>query len=257
WATIGKEVAHIEEATLQDVKDFFFRFYTPDNAVLVVAGGVQDGKVLELAEKWFGGIQRNIGKREAYPVEPVQSEQRRLEVRCDIPYDALYMAFHACSRLDPDFYATDLLTDVLSRGRSSRLYNRLVKEQMLFSDVHAYLTGDMDKGLVVVEGKLIKGVPISQAEEAVRKELDHIMNEAVEQHELDRVKNKVESTIEFSEMELSSRALSLAIAESMGDVNLVNTELKNYSAVTVSDLQKAARKVFLPTNCSILHYLSA
>lgn len=257
WATIGKEVAHIEEATLQDVKDFFFRFYTPDNAVLVVAGGVQEGKVLELAEKWFGGIQRNIDKREAYPVEPMQSEQRRLEVRRDIPYDALYMAFHACSRLDPDFYATDLLTDVLSRGRSSRLYNRLVKEQMLFSDVHAYLTGDMDKGLVVVEGKLIKGVPISQAEEAVRKELDHIMNEAVEQHELDRVKNKVESTIEFSEMELSSRALSLAIAESMGDVNLVNTELKNYSAVTVSDLQKAARKVFLPTNCSILHYLSA
>ncbi|MFM9026621.1 MAG: M16 family metallopeptidase, partial [Bacteroidota bacterium] len=161
WATIGKEVSHIEEATLQDVRDFFFKYYTPDNAVLVVAGGVKEGSVVELAEKWFGGIQRNIASRPPYPAEPRQQEERRLTVKRDIPFDALYMAFHACSRLDDDFYATDLMTDILSRGKSSRLYNVLVKEKKLFSDVSAYLTGDFDKGLVVVEGKLLKGVSIN------------------------------------------------------------------------------------------------
>lgn len=256
WSTIGKEVSHIENATLQDVRDFFFRYYTPDNAVLVVAGGVQEEKVVELAEKWFGTIRRNIGARLPYTTEPRQERERRLEVKRDIPFDALYMAFHACSRLDADFYATDLLTDVLSRGKSSRLYNVLVKQKKLFSDVSAYLTGEFDKGLVLVEGKLLKGVDIHTAEKAIRAELDSIMNEPVSDHELDRAKNKVESTIEFSEMDLSSRALSLAIADYMGDPDLVNTELQKYSAVTKEDILRIAKDVFRPTNASILHYLS-
>ncbi|MFM9026834.1 MAG: M16 family metallopeptidase, partial [Bacteroidota bacterium] len=256
WATIGKEISHIEQATLQDVRDFFFRYYTPDNAVLVVAGGVQEKKVVELAEKWFGDIRRDIGTRAPYESEPRQEEERRLTVKRDIPFDALYMAFHACSRLDDEFYATDLMTDVLSRGKSSRLYNVLVKEKKLFSDVSAYLTGEFDKSLVIIEGKLLKGVSIESAEKEVRAELDRIMTEPVAEHELDRVKNKVESTIEFSEMDLSSRALSLAIADYMGDPDLVNTELMKYQAVSIDDVQRVAMEVFRPTNASILYYLS-
>ncbi|MFM9050870.1 MAG: M16 family metallopeptidase [Bacteroidota bacterium] len=256
WATIGKEISHIEQATLQDVRDFFFRYYTPDNAVLVVAGGVQEKKVVELAEKWFGDIRRDIGTRAPYDSEPRQEEERRLTVKRDIPFDALYMAFHACSRLDDEFYATDLMTDVLSRGKSSRLYNVLVKEKKLFSDVSAYLTGEFDKSLVIIEGKLLKGVSIESAEKEVRAELDRIMTEPVAEHELDRVKNKVESTIEFSEMDLSSRALSLAIADYMGDPDLVNTELMKYQAVSIDDVQRVAMEVFRPTNASILYYLS-
>lgn len=256
WATIGKELAHIEQATLEDVRNFFFRFYTPDNAILVVAGGVKRDDVVALAEKWFGPIKRNMGQRNPLPVEPVQNEYRSLSVQRDIPFDSIYMAFHACSRLDPEFYATDLLTDVLSRGKSCRLYNSLVKEKKLFSSVNAYLTGDFDKGLVVVEGKLLKGVSTGDAEAAIRLELDRIMNEEVTPEELTRSKNTVESTIEFSEMELSSRALSLAIAEYMGNPDLVNTEMERYAVVKASDLQLVARQVFRKENCSVLHYLS-
>ena len=256
WATIGKEIAHIEQATLQDVRDFFFRYYCPDNAILVVAGGVKTDEVLKLAEKWFGGIERKINNRLPYPSEPVQTAQRRLTVNRDIPFDAIYMAFHACSRLDSEFYATDLMTDILSRGKSSRLYNRLIKEKKLFSDISAYLTGDFDKGLVVVEGKLLKNVDINQAEAAIWEELNVICEELVGEAELEKVKNKVESTIEFSEMDLSGRALSLAIAEYMGDTALVNTEMKLYTAVTKAHIRDAAKSIFKIENASVLHYLT-
>lgn len=256
WATIGKEVAHIEQATLGDVKDFFNRHYAPDNAVMVVAGGVKSDEVVRLAEKWFGAIKRHAGERHSYPAEPAQTEDRELTVRRDIPFDSIYLAFHACSRLDHEFYATDLMTDVLSRGKSSRLYNRLVKERKLFSDVQAYLTGDFDKGLVVVEGKLIKGVAMQDAQAAIREELARISEDLVSEAELERAKNKVESTIEFSEIDLAGRALALAIADYMGDANLVNTELGRYSAVTREQIRSAAKNVFRQGNASILHYLS-
>ncbi|MFM2135332.1 MAG: hypothetical protein RL021_732 [Bacteroidota bacterium] len=256
WATIGKEVSHIEEATLGDVKDFFHRHYAPDNAVMVVAGGVNTEDVVLLAEKWFGEIKRNAGQRPAYPAEPVQTEDRELTVKRDIPFDSVYMAFHACSRLDEEFYATDLMTDILSRGKSSRLYNRLVKQQKLFSDVQAYLTGDFDKGLVVVEGKLIKGVAMQDAESAIREELKSITDDLVSEAELERAKNKVESTIEFSETDLAGRALALAVADYMGDANLVNSEMARYSAVTREQIRASAKNVFRPGNASVLHYLS-
>lgn len=256
WATIGKEIAHIEQATLQDVRDFFFKFYTPDNGILVVAGGVKTEEVVTLAEKWFGEIRRTIGPRAPYAVEPVQTEARELTVKRDIPYDAIYIAYHACTRLEKEFYATDLMTDILSRGKSSRLYNRLIKEKKLFSDISAYLTGDFDKGLVVVEGKLLKGVRMADAEASIMEELQLIATELVADHELEKVKNKVESTIEFSEMDLSGRALALAVAEYMGDTDLVNTEIDLYTAVTKEDIRTVAAQVFRKENSSVLHYLT-
>ncbi|MBL7948652.1 MAG: insulinase family protein [Bacteroidia bacterium] len=256
WATIGKEVSHIEEATLQDVRDFFQRYYSPDNAILVVAGGVKADEVFSLADKWFGTIDRKMGARHPYPVEPVQDTPRELSVNRKVPYDALYMAFHCCSRLDPEFYALDLLTDIMSRGKSSRLYNALVKQRKLFSEVHAYGTGDFDKGLVVVEGKLVKGVKMEDAEAAVWEELNRLTAQPVEATELEKVKNKVESTLEFSEMDLSGRALNLAIAEYMGDPELINTELGLYQAVSAAQVQQQAQQVFNKKNVSVLRYFS-
>lgn len=256
WATIGKEVSHIEQATLEDVRDFFFRYYTPDNAILVVAGGVKKEEVLILAEKWFGEIKRTIGQRKPYPAEPPQTEARELTVHRDIPFDSIYIAYHACSRTDKAFYATDLMTDILSRGKSSRLYNALVKEKKLFSDISAYLTGDFDNGLVIVEGKLIKGIAMEEAENAIYFELERMTKELVEEEELVRVKNKVESTIEFSETDLSGRALALAVADYMGDIHLVNTEMKLYAAVSREEVQLIAKSVFRKENSSVLHYLS-
>ena len=256
WATIGKDVSHISEASVEDVRKFFFKYYCPDNAVLVVAGNVKAENIFALAEKWFGEITRKMEKRSPYPVEPEQTEYRELTVERDIPYDSVYRAYHMCSRLEPEFYAVDLLSDVMSRGRSSRLYNSLVKEKKLFTEVNAYPTSDFDRGLFVVEGKLVKGISMKEAEEGLDAVIHFLCNETVSTDELEKVKNKVESTIEFSEMDLSGRALNLAIAAYMGDVNLINTELKLYRKVTKEDIQTQAKKLFRKTNCSTLYYLS-
>jgi predicted Zn-dependent peptidase len=256
WATIGKEVAHIEHASLQEVRNFFHRYYAPDNAILVVAGGVKADEVFEQAARWFGTIERKTGIRLPYPAEPEQREMRELSVTRKVPYDALYMVFHCCSRLDPEFYALDLMTDILSRGKSSRLYNALVKQRKLFSELHAYGTGDFDKGLVVVEGKLVKGVRMEDAEAAVWEELDRLRTEPVSAVELEKVKNKVESTLEFSEMDLSGRALNLAIAEYMGDPGLINTEVKLYARVNAEHIREQAQAVFRRDNLSVLRYFA-
>lgn len=256
WATIGKEVAHIENATMDDVKEFFFRFYCPDNAIMTVAGNVNSENVFELAEKWFGEIKRKIAPRVPYKAEPEQTVARSLTVERDIPFDSIYMAYHCCSRLDPEFYAVDLLTDILSRGKSSRLYNSLLKEKKLFTEINAYQTSDFDKSLLIIEGKLVKGVSMEQAEAAIREEIKKITDALVSDDELQKVKNKVESTIEFSEMDLSSRSLNLAFAEYMGDVNLVNTEIKLYQKVSREEIREQAAKIFKEQNCSTLYYLA-
>lgn len=254
WATIGKEISHIENATMEDVKSFFFRYYCPDNAIMTVAGNVKASEVFELAEKWFGEIKRNIAPRAQYPKEPEQTEARSLTVERDIPFDAIYKAYHCCSRLDPEFYAVDLLTDILSRGKSSRLYNSLLKQKKLFTEINAYHTADFDQSLLVVEGKLVKGVSMEQAEAGIQEEIQKIVNETVSDEELQKVKNKVESTMEFSEMDLSSRSLNLAFAEYMGNANLVNTEINLYQKVSKADIQNQARKIFRKENCSTLYY---
>jgi predicted Zn-dependent peptidase len=257
WSTIGKEISHVANASMDDVKDFFYRFYCPDNAILSVAGNVKADSVFELAEDWFGGIDRKAEKRNLYPVEPLQTEKRELRVERDIPFDSVYRAYHTCARTDPEFYAVDLLTDVLNRGKSSRLYNSLVKEKKLFTEIGTYTTSEFDKGLVVISGKLVKGVSMQDAGSAIDEELDKVINGDIRDEEVEKVINKVESTMEFSEMDLADRALNLAIADYMGDVNLVNTEMERYRAVTASAIKEQAAKVFRESNCSVLYYMSS
>lgn len=256
WATIGKVIEHIENATLEDVRDFFFRFYCPDNAIMTVAGGVKAEEIFVLAEKWFGEIKRNTPPRLPYPQEPEQKEYRELTVHRDIPYNSIYRAYHMCSRLDPKFYSVDLLSDILSRGKSSRLFNSLVKEKKLFSDVSAYGTADFDKGLLVIEGKLVDGVKMEDAEAAIDHELKKVCSELISKEELEKVLNKVESTMEFSQMDLADRALNLAIAEYMGDAELINSELALYRKVTAEEIRASAVEIFRKENCSTLYYLS-
>ncbi len=256
WATIGKEISHIEDANLEDVKSFFNKFYCPDNAIMVVAGNVKTEDIYKRAEEWFGEIKRSVQRERKYTSEPKQTEKRELTVERNIPFDSIYKAYHCCSRLDKEFYAVDLLTDILSRGKSSRLYNELVKNKKLFSEINAYTTGDFDKALVVVEGKLVKGVSVKDAEQAIEVELNKVKEELISSEELDKVKNKVESTMVFSEIDVSGRALNLAIAEYMGDINLINTEINLFRSVTAKDIQQQAQEIFKETNCSTLYYLA-
>lgn len=254
WATIGKEISHIENATMQDVKDFFYKHYLPNNAILSVAGDVDVVEVKKLAEKWFGNIPSgNVPKRDL-PIEPKQKEERRLSVERDVPANAIYKAYHMCKKTDDDFYATDLLSDVLSLGNSSRLYQALVKEQKLFSEISAYVMGSFDDGLFIINGNLQDNVSFEIAEKAIEQELTKIKETLVQAKELEKVKNKIISTLLFSETSVLNKAMNLAISELLGDANDVNTEEEKYMKVTPEDIKKVANKVLIPANCSTLIY---
>ncbi len=256
WMTIGKELKHIEEAQLQDVKNFFFKHYTPVNAILVVAGNVETDKVMQLAEKWFGPIPSGEKYVRQLPKEPVQTEARRLEVTADVPLDAFVKTWHMASRLERGYYVTDLITDILGGGASSRLYQALIKEKKLFSSIECYHFGSIDNGLLTIEGKLVKGVNIEEAHEAVNEEVEKMKTELVDEKELQKVINKTESTILFEDMSVMSRANSLAYYELLGDAELMNDELQRYQSITAQELLEESKKIFAESNSNTLYYMS-
>ena len=256
WMTIGKELSHVENATLEDVKQFFFKHYTPVNAILVVAGNITFERVKELAEKWFGDIPSGEKYSRLLPEEPKQTEARRMTVQRNVPMDAIYKTWHMCARRDDDYYATDLLTDILGGGASSRLYQSLVKEQQLFANINCYHFGSLDKGLLTIEGQLIQGVDIEKAEAAIELELDKVRKDLLDDRELQKVKNKTESVMAFEDMSVMNRAGSLAFYELLGDGELMNTEFQKYQEVKSEDLHRIANEVLTNENSNTLWYLS-
>lgn len=256
WMTIGRELKHIEEARLEDVKAFFFKHYTPSNAIMVVAGNVELGHVRSLAEKWFGDIPAGNRYQRVLPEEPEQQAERRLEVRKQVPLDALYKCWHMPARRDQGYYVTDLLADILGGGTSSRLYQTLVKEKKMFSNIECYHFGSLDRGLLAIEGKLVKGVKAADAEAVIEEVVDTMCFRAVEEKELQKVKNKTESLMAFEDMSLMNRANSLAFYELLGDADLMNQELQHYNKVTAQDIMALSQSIFRKENCNTLFYLS-
>ena len=257
WMTIGKELSHIENAKLEDVKNFFFKHYRPVNAVLVVAGNVNTEKIKTLAQKWFGDIPSGDKYIRNLPQEPTQTEERFLEIKSNVPLDALYKCWHMGSRLDQKYYITDLLTDILSGGGSSRLYQSLVKEKQIFSNIECHHFGSTEAGLVTIEGKLVKGIKMDVVEKAIEEELDKMKTEKVSESELQKVKNKTVSMIAFEDMSVMSRAQSLANYETLGDAAMMNFELEKYAAVTTEEILKESQQIFRSNNCNTIHYLSS
>ncbi len=257
WNPIGKEIAHIEDAEMADVRAFFQKHYAPQNAVLVVAGAVAFGEVKRLAEKWFGPIAGGPRYERQLPQEPVQTAARHAEVTAPVPLSALYKAYHMPARLDARYHAIDLLSDVLGRGKSSRLHQRLVKELELFNNISASLTGALDPGLFVISGKLNVGVSLEEADRAVEAVVAEMLAAEVPAAELDKVKNQAETGLVFGEIELLNRALALAIGKLLGNANLVNEEPAMLQAVTPADVRVAAELVLRPENCTTLYYRAA
>ncbi|MCD8080845.1 MAG: insulinase family protein [Bacteroides sp.] len=254
WPTIGKELSHIAHATLQEVKDFFYAYYAPNNAILAVTGNLSFEEAVRLTEKWFGPIPgRNVPSRNL-PQEPLQTEERRLTVERQVPVDALYMAFHMCDRMHPDYYAYDILSDVLSNGLSSRLNQRLVQQEGVFSQIDAYISGTRDAGLFHLYGKPVQRISLEEAETAIRRELDHLQQESVGEEELEKVKNKFESAQVFSNLNYLHVANHLAWFELLGDASLIAQEIDKYRAVTSGQLMAVARKAFRRENGSIVYY---
>ncbi len=256
WMTIGKELSHVENAKISDVKNFFFKHYLPPNAVLVVAGKVKTAEVKQLAEKWFAGIPSGKKYIRSLPQEPQQKEARLLEIKADVPLDAFIKTWHMEARLHHGYYVADLIAEILGGGGSSRLYQALVKEKQLFSSLDCYHFGTIDAGLLAVEGKLVKGVKMEDVEKAVNEEIEKIKTSMVSEQELEKVKNKTESVIAFEDMSVMSRANSLALYELLGDPNLINTELEKYQSVTREDIKECSNKIFDPNNSNTIYYYS-
>ena len=254
WNTIGKEIRHIEDAGMADVRAFFRRHYTPQNAILVVAGAVAFAEVQRLAEKWFGPIAGGERHPRQLPQEPAQTEARHATTTAPVPLSALYKAYHMPARLDPRYHAIDLLGDLLGRGKSSRLHQRLVKELQLFNNISSSVTGALDPGLLVVSGKLNAGVALEEADRAVETVVAELLQAEVPADELQKVKNQAETGLVFGEIELLNRALALAIGKLLGNANLVNEEPAQLQAVTPADVRAAAELVLRPENCSTLYY---
>jgi predicted Zn-dependent peptidase len=256
WMTIGASLAHVEDATIEDVKDFFFQFYRPNNAILVVTGNVQTEQVKQLAEKWFGPIEAGKAYVRNLPKEPVQEKSRTMDVRADVPLDMLMMTWHMGGRFDEGYHATDLITEVLGGGTSARLYEQLIKVKQIFSSIDCYHFGTVDPGLLVIEGKLVKGISMAVAEKAVLEEIEKIKNEILDAKELQKVINKTESVICFEDMSIMNRAHSLAYYELLGDADLMNKELGMYQRVTPSMIQHTAQQIFQENNRNTLYYYS-
>ena len=256
WPTIGKELSHIEQATLDEVKSFFYRFYAPNNAVLAVTGNISWDETVKHTEKWFAPIPRRDVPVRQLPQEPEQTQERRLTVERNVPLDALFMGYHMCSREGAEYYAFDILSDILSNGRSSRLNRRLVQEQNIFSGIDAYISGTRDAGLLQISGKPAAGVSLEQAEVAVRKELEELQRSPVDGQELEKVKNKFESTQIFGNINYLNVATNLAWFELTGKAEDIDLEVERYRSVTTEQLHTVAQRTFCESNAVVLYYKS-
>ncbi len=256
WATIGKEISHIENATMDDVRNFFFAHYLPTNAVLVVAGHVTVEQVKLLAEKWFGPIPPGKKKMRKLAAEPKQKEKRHMSTEANVPANALYKSFHMPGRFHNDYYTIDMLSDILSRGESSRFYQALVKEKEVFNSISSFVMGTIDPGLLVINGRLKDGVSLQDAESEVDEILQKIISDGASEKELQKVKNQSTASIEFGEVEVINRAMNLAFASLSGNAGLVNEERENIEGVTTQDIQRVATEILGKENSSVLYYHS-
>ncbi len=254
WPVIGLVPEHIEKVTLEDAMDFYRRFYQPNNAILTISGNVKLAQIKLLAEKWFGDIPSGVKIERNYPQESPQTAINRKTIKGKSPVDAIYMAFRMMDRLHPDFYVTDLISDILSNGQSSRLYLNLLKNKRLFNGIDAYISGFLDPGLLVVEGKLNQGISLAEAEAAIWEELNQLKTALISDYELQKNKNQVESALIFSESGTLNKAINLAFYESIGNIELINTEMEDYTKITSADILRVANLLFVPENCSILCY---
>lgn len=254
WMTIGKNLKQIEDAQLSDVKAFFKKHYNPSNAILCVAGNLSLDSILPLVEKWFGNIPAGEKFQRNIPQEPQQTQARLTRVRAEVPADALYKAWHMPGRTTQPYYACDIITEIMGNGYASRLYQKLVKEEQMFSSIQCYHTGSLDPGLLVAEGKLSEGRSLEEADAALSAEMQKLITEMVSEEELQKAKNKIATTIEFEDMNLLSRANNLAFYELLGNAGYINEEMERYMAVTREMLQGTAAEVLRSENCNTMYY---
>lgn len=254
WATIGKEISHVEDAVLEDVIQFFETFYNPSNAVLCIAGNITFENTILLTQKWFGDIPAGKINNNQYPIESFKNTRNEKTINADVPQKALYLAFLMVERTHPLYYAFDLLSDILSRSDASYFTEILIKEKGLFTQIDAYVSGDIDKGLFIIEGKLTDGVDFEIAEKEILEIIEKIANTGLGEKDLIKVKNKSLTSNLFSKTSILNKAMSLCYAHRLGNIELVNTESENIKNVTENDIITVCNEYLLKGNQSVLKY---
>jgi zinc protease len=256
WPAIGMDISHIEKVDLEQIKKFFYSHYAPNNAIIALTGNITYSKAYELSQKWFGPIERRKLQLRNLPQEPVQTEERKLVVERDVPSSAIYKVWHIGHRKSGDFFTLDLITDLLAGGESGRLYTSLVRDKKLFSEINAYITSDIDPGLIIVHGKLMKDIEIDAADETINEVINGLTNGTDPGEEMEKVKNKFESSTVFSNTNILNKAINLSFYELLGDPELINNEVDEYRNVTRKMVEDVSRKYLIPSNCSTLYYKS-
>ena len=256
WATIGKNTDHISKTTLDDIKQFFHRFYNPSNAILCVAGNIGLEKTKELTSKWFQEIPKGPVNPNTYAVEPVQTQKEKAVFYENVPQDMIALAFHICGRTEDDYYAVDLISDWLGRSESSILYDELVRKKSLFTDINAYISGETDPGLLVIQGRLAPGISPEEGEKAIWSCIDVLKSGKIEEEEVIKIKNKVETAYEFGLLQTLNRAMSLCIGKNLGNIQMINHEPLHYAKVTGQDIVNASNRYLTDENAHALYYLA-
>lgn len=253
WPTIGLDIKHIAEASLAEVRNFYYNHYAPSNAILAVAGNVDPQEIFTLAEKWFGSIERRPSIMPIH-VEPPQTEQRISEVERDVPADTLSVMYHIGGRMSRDYYVCDIATDLLADGTSSRLVQRLAKRDHMTSDVNAFISGSVDPGLLTLTATLLPDVNIADVEIAFSEELQRLIDGDISDYELRKVKNRNEATNIFGETSILVKAQNLAYYEMLGNASMINHETTIFDSVTRDEISQTLARIVVPENQSILRY---
>ncbi len=257
WPTIGMEISHIKSIDLNNIKNFFYTYYRPNNAVIAISGNVDIDEAFNLVEKYFGDIPMSNGTAQSICAEPPQNEFRQHTLTADVPHDAIFRAYHIGGRYSDDFYAADFITDILASGRSSRFYKKLFKEAQYFNTIDAFVSGTTDPGLLVIEGHLNPNVTMDNARKNILQEINALKDGKIDDRELQKIKNSIETSIAFSELNTLDKALSLGYYEMTADAELINTEVEKYFSITKKDIQEAANLIFNDENCCELVYLKS
>jgi len=257
WTAIGRDINHVSGVDLEHIKEFFFAHYAPNNAILTLTGKITYERALKHSSEWFGPIPKRNIKTRSLPAEPLQEEERRLTIESDVPSNALYKVWHIGPRKSDDYHTLDLITDLLAGGETGRLHTKLVREKKLFSEINAYITSDIDPGLLIMHGKLMKGVDIRTAEESVNEVINGLQEKNKTEEEIEKVRNKFESSTVFSNTSILNKAVSLANYELLGNPELINREVEAYRCVSAEMVSEAAERFFRPSNCSTLFYKSS
>ena len=252
WATIGKEIKHIEDASMEDVKSFFYKHYTPSNAIVCIAGNFELDYVKQIMEKWYGDIPSGIKPARILPLEPKQEIFREKTIESKVPSNAFYYAFKMAEKKSFEYYVTDLLSDALGRDKSSRLYITLQKELKLVTEINCYITGSLDNGLLIIEGKIVPGETFEKIDAEIWKVLEELKHNLLSDSDLERIKNKISTAKEFQEQGLLNRAMNLCLFELLGDANGINEEATLYESITAAHIHTIANEILTTNNCSLL-----